>query len=183
MKKKSYLLLLIIPLLLFGYSSSNDKYFEIAKNLDIFATLFKEVNAHYVDEIDPEELVKVGIDAMLSSLDPYTNFIPEEELESFRTITTGQYAGIGVLVGEINGSIKVTRVYEGFSADRNGIKVGDEVFSVAGQEVSEGSIPLIGQLLRGQPSSGVEVVVKRGPEKKILSFLLQRENIIIGNVP
>src|SRR5438046_2890989 len=76
-------------------SSGGEKYFEIAKNLDIFATLFKEVNTYYVDEISPNHMIKVGIDAMLADLDPYTNYIPEDEIEDFRTMTTGEYGGIG----------------------------------------------------------------------------------------
>lgn len=79
-----------------------EKYFDIAKSLDIFATLFKEVNAYYVDEVDPEKLIREGIDGMLGSLDPYTDFISEEEIESFRISTTGQYGGIGALIGVVN---------------------------------------------------------------------------------
>ena len=182
-KRTTFILLITIPLLFLGYRYANEKYFLIAKNLDIFATLFKEVNAHYVDEIDPTELVEVGINAMLESLDPYTNFIPEEDIEAFRTVTTGQYAGIGVLVANINGKTKVTRVYDGHSADREGIKVGDEMISVAGTSVESSSIPEIGKLLRGQPSSAVEVVIKRPPAYGEITFQLERENIIIGNVP
>jgi carboxyl-terminal processing protease len=87
--------LLFVFVLFVRFSSPGDKYFEIARNLDIFATMFKEVNTYYVDEIKPEKLMKTGIDAMLSSLDPYTNFIPEDDIEDFRTMTTGQYGGIG----------------------------------------------------------------------------------------
>ena len=76
-----------------------EKYFDIAKSLDIFATLFKEVNAYYVDEVDPEKLIRVGIDGMLESLDPYTDYIAEEDMDNFRISTTGQYAGIGALIG------------------------------------------------------------------------------------
>nr|GFD32596.1 hypothetical protein [Tanacetum cinerariifolium] len=75
----------------FRAASDSERYFEIAKNLDIFATLFKEVNTYYVDEITPGKLVKTGIDGMLKSLDPYTNYIPEDDIEDFRTMTTGQY--------------------------------------------------------------------------------------------
>src|SRR6187402_2632597 len=76
-----------------------EKYFDIAKSLDIFATLFKEVNAYYVDDIDPQKLVRSGIDGMLESLDPYTDYIPESEIENFRITTTGQYGGIGAIIG------------------------------------------------------------------------------------
>ena len=87
-----------------------EKYFDIAKSLDIFATLFKEVNAYYVDEVDPEKLVRVGIDGMLESLDPYTDYIAEEDMDNFRISTTGQYAGIGALIGiGLIGSLVTTK--------------------------------------------------------------------------
>src|SRR5688572_19111341 len=89
-----------------------EKYFDIAKSLDIFATLFKEVNAYYVDDVDPQKLVRKGIDAMLQSLDPYTDYIPEDEIESFRITTTGQYGGIGALIGVVNKKTVVTHPYK-----------------------------------------------------------------------
>src|SRR5687768_18375639 len=88
----------------FAFTKPAERYFEIAKNLDIFATVFKEVNALYVDEINPNKLVRTGIDAMLGSLDPYTNYIPEDEVEDFRTVNTGQYGGIGAVTRQIGRS-------------------------------------------------------------------------------
>ena len=82
-----------------------EKYFDIAKSLDIFATLFKEVNAYYVDEVEPQKLIRHGIEGMLESLDPYTDYIPEDELETFQITTTGQYGGIGALIGIVNKKI------------------------------------------------------------------------------
>src|ERR1700712_290814 len=90
-----------------------DKYFEIAKNLDIFATLFKEVNTYYVDEVSPNKMMKKGIDAMLESLDPYTTYYPEDEVEDFRTMTTGQYGGIGAVIGKKNDKSIILMPYEG----------------------------------------------------------------------
>ena len=92
---------------LFSFKTENERYFDIAKNLDIFATLFKEVNTYYVDEVTPGKLVKTGIDAMLKSLDPYTNYISEDDIEDFRTQTTGQYGGIGALVGKRDGKTNI----------------------------------------------------------------------------
>src|SRR5437868_1188879 len=103
--KKRYLypLALVIVLGALSFTKPAERYFEIAKNLDIFATLFKEVNALYVDEVNPNTLVRTGIDAMLGSLDPYTNYIPEDEVEDYRTVNTGQYGGIGAITREIGG--------------------------------------------------------------------------------
>src|SRR5882672_12293705 len=84
---------------LFAFSVPTDRYFDIAKSLDIFATLVKEVNANYVDEVDPKKLIDVGINGMLEQLDPYTAYIPKENLEAFSIQTTGEYAGLGALVG------------------------------------------------------------------------------------
>ena len=94
------LFFLSLPLVLMALLtwSFKDDYFEISKNLDIFATLFREVNLYYVDEVPPGALMKTGIDAMLESLDPYTNYIPEEDIEDARFMTTGQYGGIGALI-------------------------------------------------------------------------------------
>src|SRR5574339_247006 len=102
MKKiKIYLLAAVVVVSALSFTEPAERYFEIAKNLDIFASLFKEVNALYVDEINPNKLVRTGIDAMLNSLDPYTNYIPEDEVEDFRTLNTGQYGGIGAVTRDI----------------------------------------------------------------------------------
>ena len=89
---------MVAIMLLFSFKNDSGRFFEIAKNLDIFATLYKEVNTYYVDEVAPSKLMKTGIDAMLKSLDPYTNYIAEDDIEDFRTMTTGQYGGIGAIL-------------------------------------------------------------------------------------
>ena len=110
MKKRFYIpLLLLVAIVAFSFTRPAERYFEIAKNLDIFATLFKEVNALYVDEVNPNTLVRTGIDAMLTSLDPYTNYSPEDEGEDFRTINTGQYGGIGAITREIRCTAESSR--------------------------------------------------------------------------
>ncbi|TRX62522.1 PDZ domain-containing protein [Fulvivirga sp. M361] len=165
-----------------SFISPTERYFEIAKNLDIFATLFKEVNAYYVDEIEPDKLIRVGIDAMLGSLDPYTNFIPEEEIESFRTLTTGQYAGIGALIGNINGKIVVTMPYEKFAAHKAGIKIGDELISIDNVDVKGKSVTQISALLKGQAKTKVKIIARRYGEADPITFEFNREKITIGNV-
>src|SRR5678810_986713 len=123
-------LALVIVLVSSSFTPPAERYFEIAKNLDIFATLFKEVNALYVDDVNPNKLVRTGIDAMLNSLDPYTNYIPEDEVEDFRTLHTGQYGGIGAATREIGHRTVVTMIYEDYPAARNGLKIGDEVLKM-----------------------------------------------------
>ncbi|MCI0751550.1 MAG: S41 family peptidase [Flammeovirgaceae bacterium] len=159
-----------------------ERYFEIAKSLDIFATLFKEVNAYYVDEVDPKTLIRPGIDEMLESLDPYTDYIPEEELESFRTITTGQYAGIGALIGRIRNKTVITHPYKNYPAYNAGIKVGDEIVAIDGKDVKGKPTQEVSTLLKGQAQTDVEVRVKRPGKKEDLVFKITREKISLDNV-
>ncbi len=159
-----------------------EKYFDIAKSLDIFATLFKEVNAYYVDEVDPEKLIREGIDGMLGSLDPYTDFISEDELESFRITTTGQYGGIGALIGIINDKVVVTDPYEDYPANKAGLKVGDEIVAVDGKSVKGKSTSDISNLLKGQPKTTVNVEIRRAGAKDNLKFSINREKINIRNL-
>ncbi len=179
MKKKASLVV-VVSLALLAFTPAAEPYFEIAKNLEIFTTLFREVNSYYVDEVNPTSLVQTGLEGMVETLDPYTEFIPEEELEAFSIQTTGQYAGIGALISTINAKNLVTHPYEGFPAQRAGMKVGDEIVSVDGKNVRGKSTREISTLLKGSPSSDVAVVVDRqGTE---FSFRLKREQIKINNV-
>ncbi len=167
---------------LWGFSSTGEKYFEIAKSLDIFATLFKEVNAYYVDDVNPKKLVETGIDGMLDQLDPYTDYIPEEDLEAFSIQTTGQYAGVGALIGVINKKTVITNPYVGFPAERGGLRVGDEIMSVDGKNVQGKPTSEVSALLKGKPQTEVEIEVKRWGQKANLKFKLVREKIKISNI-
>jgi carboxyl-terminal processing protease len=169
-------------LLVFAFTRPAEKYFEIAKSLDIFTTLFKEVNAYYVDEVDPRKLVDKGINSMLESLDPYTHYIPEEELEAFSIQTTGQYAGIGALIGQVNKKTVVTHPYFGFAAHRNGVRVGDEFIKVDGQDVKGRPTSEVSTLLKGKPNTTVEIVLRRDGVKDDITFRIERERIKISNV-
>lgn len=158
-----------------------ERYFEIAKSLDIFATLFKEVNAYYVDEVDPQKLIRKSIDSMLETLDPYTDYIPEDELDNFRVTTTGQYAGIGALIGEINKKTVVTHPYKNFPAYRAGVKVGDEIIAIDGKQVEGKSSNEISSMLKGSARTDVELKIRRNG-KGDLMFKIKREKITISNL-
>lgn len=179
--KWSFILSLLI-ISAFAFRSPAEKYFEVAKSLDIFATLFKEVNAYYVDEVEPQKLIRKGIDGMLESLDPYTDYIPEDELESFRITTTGQYGGVGAMIGVVNKRTVITHPYKNFPAQRVGIRVGDEIISVDGKNVQGKTTSEISALLKGQPKTEVEVHVKRYGRKDDLVFKIKRERISVSNV-
>ncbi len=167
----------------FAFTTANDRYFEIAKNLDIFATLFKEVNTYYVDEITPAKMMKKGIDEMLESLDPYTNYIPEDEIEDYRTMTTGQYGGIGAVIGKRDKRTLVLMMYEGFPAHAGGLKIGDELISVDGVEVKEKNTGEVSKLLKGQANTPVKVLIKRYGQDKPFEVTLTRQKIKIDNIP
>jgi carboxyl-terminal processing protease len=182
---KRYFLLVT---LLLGVSVSFgfvDRYFEIAKNLDTFASLYRQLNNHYVEEVDPSVLMRQGIEAMLGSLDPYTEFVPESELEDFKmNYVSKQYAGIGASVfNNKAGKVIVSEPYEGFSAQKADIRAGDEILSING-------VPVVGQnststtdLLKGQKGTSLSVVIKRPGESKPMEKTLVRETIVFKNVP
>lgn len=182
LKKVFLISSLVLIALLVAFREPGEKYFEIARSLDIFATLFKEVNSFYVDEVDPKKLVETGINGMLDQLDPYTDFIPEEELEAFSIQTTGQYAGVGALIGVVNKKTVITNPYVGFPAERAGVKVGDEIISVDGKNVIGKTTSEISALLKGNPKTEVELEIKRAGKKENIRFKLVREKIKIANI-
>ncbi len=172
----------VVMLTCFGFTPPAERYFEIAKNLDIFATLFKEVNSYYVDDVEPQKLVRTGIDNMLSSLDPYTDYIPEDEYEAFHISTSGQYGGIGALIGIVNKKTVITHPYKNYPAYNAGIKVGDQLISVDGKLVQSDQTSDVSLLLKGKPKTEVEVKVRRYGQKDDLTFKIKREKISIANV-
>ncbi|MGB3618778.1 MAG: S41 family peptidase [Catalinimonas sp.] len=183
--RKKILLPVTLTLALITLLSANpsERYFEIAKNLDIFATLYKEVNTYYVDDIRPNTLIKTGIDAMLQSLDPYTNYIPEDEIEDYRTMTTGQYGGIGAVIGKRNGRTLVLMPYDGYPAHEAGLRIGDEILKVNDVDVREKSSSEVSKLLKGQANTTLRLEVERYKTSQPLNINITREKIKINNVP
>jgi len=170
----------------FGFIAAqtpNEKYFDIARNLDIFATLMKEVNSYYVDDINPSKMVKAGIDAMLNTLDPYTNYIPEDEIENYRTMTTGMYGGIGAVIGKRKDRNIVLMPYNGFPADKAGLKIGDEILEIDGFDVRKKITNDISKLLKGQAGTKVKLSVLKLGKDKPETIEFTRERIKIENVP
>lgn len=181
--RKRLALVLVSTIVLVAFvAPPAEKYFEIAKSLDIFSTLFKEVNAYYVDDVDPKKLIDQGINGMLENLDPYTIYISEDETESFSIQTTGQYAGIGALIGIVNNKTVVTHPYHGFPAYRAGVKVGDEFVSVDGQNMKGKPSSAVSAALKGKPKTEVEIVLHRPGIKDDIRFKILRERIKITNV-
>jgi carboxyl-terminal processing protease len=175
--------MLLMMVGLFSFIAPGDRYFEIAKNLEIFASVFKEVNALYVDEINPNKTIRTGIDAMLNSLDPYTNYISEDQVEDFRTQNTGQYGGIGAVTRTIGNRTVVTMVYEGYPAFKNGLKIGDEVLKMNGLDMGKLTIEEENQLMKGQVGTPVKLTIQRIGVKEPFEIEFKREKIKISNVP
>ncbi|MEQ8472734.1 MAG: S41 family peptidase [Marinoscillum sp.] len=169
---------------LFAFNTAPiDRTFEIVKNLDIFATLYKEVNSYYVDELNPSQLMNTGIDAMLNSLDPYTTYIPEDDIEDYRTMTTGEYGGIGAAVDRKNGVSTIVMPYEGYPAHNAGLKAGDEIVKINGIELKGKTSDQISKLLKGQSNSDIILSIRRMNKADLFDVTLKRERITINNVP
>lgn len=179
--------IIIVGIFVFAISfysfKQDDKNFQIAKNLDIYYTLFRELNLFYVDDIDPNKLVKTSIDKMLESLDPYTNYIPEDDVEDFKFMTTGEYAGIGALISKQNGKIVIAEPYEGFPAQKSGLRAGDILLEVARKSTEKLSTEDVSSLLKGPANKPVLVKIQRYGQKKPMDIEIVREKIQIDPVP
>ena len=180
---KKWILLLSIPAITFVSFGFVDNYFELSKNLDIFATLLREVNTYYVDDVKPGDLVKTGIDEMLNSLDPYTEYYPESDIEDYKIMVTGQYGGIGSLIRQKDDRIMIGEPYEGFPAQKSGLMSGDIITEIDGKSIKGKNTSDVSKLLKGQAGTVVKVMIEREGEKKPFEVSLTREEIKIKNVP
>jgi len=187
LRKKSGAIWLLAVLLFcsaaFWGFSRDERNFEISKNLNIYYTLFRELNLFYVDEIDPGDLVKKSMDAMLATLDPYTTYISESEIEDFKLMTTGEYAGIGSLISKHKDKVIIAEPYEGFPAFKAGLKAGDILLEINGTSVSKKSTDDVSSLLKGQANVPLTIKIKRPGIDKTMEKKLVRENIQLKSVP
>ena len=185
-KTKLYFFLGFFGLLSLSFLSLEDESesrFEIGKNLDIFTALYKEVNTHYVDGTQPGELMKIGIDAMLESLDPYTVYYPESEIEDYKLMTTGQYGGIGARIRRINDFVVISEPYKNFPAYKAGLRAGDIILQVDGKDVKGKTTADLSKILKGNPGTSLTVNVKRPGTEKEFSLTFKREKVKIKSVP
>lgn len=176
-------LVLVLSMTLLSFDNPSDRFFEISKNMEILSSVYAEVNKYYVDEVDPNTLMETGIDAMLKSLDPYTNYIPEDDIEDFRFISTGQYGGIGSVVGNRDGNVTILLPYEGFPASKAGLKVGDVITHINEIDVQGKGTTDISKLLKGQAGTQVDLTIKRYGKKVPFKVSVIREKITVDNVP
>lgn len=162
--------------------AAGDNYFEVGKNLEIFNELYKDVNIYYVDDVNPGELISTGIDAMLESLDPYTQYIPESDMEDYRIMTTGQYGGIGAMIRKWGEGVAVSEPYEGYPAMEGGIRAGDLILDVDGRSTKGLGTDEVSKMLKGQAGTKVKVVTSRNGQPPV-DHLLTRQEIKIPDVP
>ena len=180
-------LIIVFSILLFAgistafLATQETRDFRIAKNLDIFFSLFRELNTFYVDVIDPDKAIKSGIDNMLKTLDPYTVYFPESDAEEFAIMTTGKYGGIGSLIRGGGEYVVISEVYKGFPADRVGIKAGDLLKKVDGVSLKGMPSDKVSDKLKGNPGTDISVTIERNGKE--MNFQMKREKIVIPSVP
>jgi carboxyl-terminal processing protease len=184
--RPSRIIIVLSILLIAGLStgfliSQETRDFRIGKNLDIFFTLFREINTFYVDEIDPDKTIKAGIDNMLKTLDPYTVYYPESDVDEFTFMTTGKYGGIGSLVRGGGEYVVISEIYKGFPADLAGIKAGDILKKVDGISLKGLSTDNVSEKLKGNPGTPITLTIERAGKES--DYSLKRERISIPPVP
>jgi carboxyl-terminal processing protease len=183
--KKRIIALSAIGVAAVGMAYTNSNYFEMAKNIEIYANVYKELNTHYVDDIDPAKLMRIGIDAMTNSLDPFTNYISEADIEGYRIQSTGKYGGVGFRTDvHEGGQIVIVETYTGSPAEKVGLKPGDVIVKVDGKAVKGKNDEELNDILKGSPGTKVSLTLHRaGDSTKTETIEVTREEIKIPSVP
>ena len=158
-----------------------DIYFDVAKNIDIFTRVFKEIAFNYVDDISPEEFLRAGIRGMLSTLDPYTVFVDEKRKDDVDLLTTGKYGGVGISIGIRDEHVTIVELLSGYAAQKQGIIIGDVILKVDSVLISPAVFEEISSHVKGKPGTFVSITILRN-SRDTLIFNLLREEIIVKNV-
>ncbi len=180
--------LVILSVLLIGTSigfvaiQNSDTFFEVKRSIDLFGTVYKDVIDNYVDPVSPQQFMRTGIDAMLASLDPYTVYMDKGNSGEIDMLTTGKYGGIGVSIGTANGKIIITGVFDGYSAQRQGLRIGDQILKIDSSDVSKMKLNDISNMVRGEPGSQVTLTIKREGEEKPFTVVLVRTEVRLKSV-
>lgn len=180
--------ILIVVIVLSGFAltgfftSKTDIYFEISKNLELFGKVYKEISFNYVDDINPQEFMRAGIKGMLSTLDPYTVFVDESKQQDIDLMTNGKYGGIGVSIGVRGDNVTITEIIDGYSAQKQGLRVGDIIIEAAGVVITSKNIDQVSTLVKGEPGSKVDLKILRYDLQDTLSYSLIREEIVLRNI-
>lgn len=180
MKRLFTLVFLMVACLATGYGQ-NDRAFEIAKNLEVFGNVYKNIHLYYVDDVDPGKTIKTAIDAMLASLDPYTNYYPESDMEDVKLQLLGQYGGVGALIHQNGENIYIAEPYKGLPADLAGLRAGDRIVAVNGESTVGKRNSDVSSAMRGQAGTDVTLTLER--DGKMFDRTLTRREIQLPNVP
>lgn len=172
----------VLLLLIVSYAP-NQRFFEIAKNIEIYSSLFKTISEVYVDEVNPNHLLNTTVESMLANLDPYTVYISEDRIEDFRTMSTGQYGGIGASTVRLEGKVFISAIVQDGPAEKAGIEVGDEVISASGIPVLNKTNEELNQLVRGQAKTTIILGIRKNGTTSPLDINVVRDKITIKNVP
>ena len=187
-KTRKWLIIMVLAVVGLAANRKTDhgKYFEISKNIEIFTNLYKELNTYYVDDVDPSKLMRTGVDAMLNSLDPYTNYISESDIEGYRYITEGKYNGVGAAFDKTADFVFITDVFDSSPAQKAGLKPGDKILAVDGKSALNRSVDEVGDILKGAAGTDVELTINRpqlnGSDKN-MKIKVVRDEVTEQNVP
>ena len=173
--------ILLLSVSSFISKSQNTNYFETSKNIEIFTDLYKELDMFYVDEVNSGDLIKTAIDEMLNSLDPYTTYIPESDIEDYRFMTTGQYGGIGSMITKRGEYVIISEPYEGFPAQKAGLMAGDKILEVNGKSAKGKTTEELSSILKGQPNTEVTILIERNKDTFTKKF--NRKKVTVKSVP
>lgn len=158
--------------------------FEVVKNLDVFNSIYKELDMFYVDSLEAQKAIRVGIDAMLSELDPYTVYYPEDDMDELEMMTKGKYGGIGSIIRlRKDSTVIIYEPYEGMPAAEVGLKVGDVLLRIDDNDLKGMDTEKVSNLLRGEPGTTFLLEVQRPGEKKTRKFKITRRNITVSQIP
>lgn len=181
--KKQIIIALIAVSSIGFFAFEQDNLFEISKNIDIFVTLFRELNANYVDDVKTEQIIHKGIDAMLESLDPYTEFIAESDVDDYKmSHVSNEYAGIGALVQQQDGKVMIAEPYYGYPAQKADLRAGDVVLKIDDKDVYDKKVDDVTSLLKGLRNTSLKITIQRKGEAQPLVKTLTRQEIKIKNV-
>ncbi|MDL2309122.1 PDZ domain-containing protein, partial [Bacteroidales bacterium OttesenSCG-928-C03] len=184
MKRTLFLRTAIIAIFSLSFISLKAQHdFEIAKNVDIFISVMKELNSKYAEDISPTDLTKTAVDAMLKSLDPYTIYYPESQIEDFRLMTTGQYGGIGSVIQPHGDNVVISEIFEGSPAAEAGLLAGDIILKINNQSTADKTSDDVSTILKGEPGSTLSIEIKRPATGKTQTFQVTRREIKLPNIP
>ncbi len=183
MIRKTLLLTGLLWIGLLQAQAQDQNNFKIAKSIETYSAVLRQLNLNYADSINPEQMTTTAIKAMLAKMDPYTIFIPPAELDAFKLMTRGEYGGMGALIQKQGHYVVITEPYENFPAQKAGLKAGDKIIAIDGKPAKDLSSSKVSSLLKGTPGSEFMLTVQHYGDSTTTSLKIKRQTIKIPNVP